>query len=156
MNCLLKNFAGLAFLGFLTACGAVHKATSTPIGIQPLSNFTLRNENFPSDTVYKVFRSEEQFDAVFAPASPETKKPSFNGQTAFAILFKQASGNNPLRFEKVEISGSTMNVYAVTETPAAGTDGSSGKIRLAATAKSDNVKKVQFFINGESRNQVIL
>ena len=140
----------------LTACGSVQQATSTRIGVQPLTGFSLRNENLPADTLYKVFRSDEQFDVHFLAATADVKRPDFRGQTAFAILFRQAPEKNPLVFEKVEIKGSTMMVYAAACAPSTGQQCPGGKTMLGATAKSNQVKKVQFFINGESKTQVEL
>jgi hypothetical protein len=69
-----------------------------------------------------------------------------------AILFKNVV-TAPLQFEKAEVAGSIMNVYAVTCTVQ--TCGSSQAV-LATTPKVGSIKSVQFIINGEKKALVSL
>lgn len=137
---------------FLSACGSLRETAPSRIGLLPLDSYTLAATALPADTTYRVIRSEEEFRANATPSDAAARQPSFSGQMVVAILFKNAVAS-PLRFNKAEVAGGTMNVYASTCT---GQNCGNSQVLLATTPKVGTVKRVQFIVNGENKALVNL
>jgi len=143
----------LLFASVLISCSTAQK-TPSRIGLVPLEFYVSRQAP-PADTSYTVYRSEALFNAAFQPGTA-SRRPDFNGQTAVAIVLPATPSAMALRFDRAEIVGNTMHVYAQSCT--AGSD--AGCIAtpgiLATTPRSGNVKSVNFWVNGISRRIVDL
>ena len=137
---------------FFSACGTLRETTPSQIGLLPLDSYNLAATTLSADTTYRVIRSEEEFRATATPSDAAARQPAFSGQMVVAILFKNAV-TSPLRFDRAELTGSTMNVYASTCT---GQNCGSSQAVLATTPRVGSVKRVQFIINGENKTLVNL
>jgi hypothetical protein len=119
----------------------------------PLAQYNLKSFDQVTDTTWMAFTNQAQFDAVFNSMAPDAKKPDFNAQTVVAMILKNAP-STPMAFEKMEIAGNTLNVYAATCLTPTQTNCTQNQVIMAATAKSGNVKRVQFFMNGVSKRTI--
>lgn len=150
----MKNqlFVSLSTALFIfLSCGTVHTTTPSRIGLLPLNDYQLTSAPLQSDTSYQVIRSDEAFRGRFS-STAAARVPDFNGQMVVAIVFKNPV-TTPLQFEKAEVTGSTINVYAVTCTKA---NCSQGQALLATIPKVGNAATVQFVINGVNKQRVTL
>ena len=149
------NYAALCFSAVVIlfgSCASGRNAAPIKIGITHLAQYSLNRDRPVTDTTYKVVTTEGEFNNFFsAPAG--SARPSFNGQTAIAIMLKEAS---TLRFGKAEFIGPTINVYAESCNPGTAPDCRQGTLFLATIPKAGNAKRVQFFINGSSRHTISL
>jgi len=137
----------------VTACSSTRTPTPTAIGIMPLTQYTLKSFDQVTDTTWMAFTNQTEFDAVFNATGPGAKRPDFNAQTVVALILKNAPAS-PLTFEKLEVAGNTLNVYAATCLTPTQTNCIQNQVIMAATAKSGNVKRVQFFMNGVNKRTI--
>ena len=146
-------FPALAVTLLLLSCGTAQKMPNR-IGLIPLENYVSRQAP-PADTTYAIYRTEVAFDLAFAPGTA-SRRPDFSGQTTVAIVLPAVPAGNALRYDRAEIEGATMHVYAQSCT--LGTDAGclASPNLLATTPRSGNVKRVTFWVNGISRRTVEL
>lgn len=140
----------------LAGCTSVKETTPSRIGLVSLHHYNLKTGSNVTDTVYRVIQNEDAFNSVLEGATPEVKRPDFNGQMVVAILLKPSTEQTPLLFEKAETVRSTMNVYAQTCSPGMQEGCTSANAIVATTPKVGSVKRVEFFINGASKRIVNL
>ena len=145
---LLLTLSTVLLIAFLS-CGTVRNATPSRIGLLPLGGYQLTAAPVQSDTSYQVVRSDEALRARFTPTAG-ARMPGFNGQMVVAIIFKNPV-TTPLQFERAEVRGNTIHVYAVTCT---GANCSQDQALLATIPKVGNAAAVQFLINGENKQRV--
>lgn len=139
------------FFFFIVLSCSTLKSTPSQIGLLPLTGFRYLPENMITDTIYKVYQREEVFSNQFT-ALEGAKHPAFDGQWVVAVLLP-AAATSSLRFEKAEVVGNTVNVYAQTCTTA---NCNSDQAVLATIPRVSNARRIQFFINGQSKNAVEL
>ena len=137
----------------VTSCSSTRTSAPSAIGIMPLTQFTLKSFDQVTDTTWMAFTNQVQFDAVFNSTAPDAKRPDFNAQTVVAMILKSAP-STPMTFEKMEIAGNSLNVYAATCLTPTQTNCTQNQVIMAATAKSGNVKRVQFFMNGVAKRTI--
>lgn len=116
-----------------------------------LEGYRFKQTDMTADTTYTVYQREETFNSQFAASGDAVRRPGFDGQWVVAILLPAVT--TPLRFERAEMAGRTVNVYAQTCT---GTDCSNTPSILATVPKAGNARSVRFFINGERKHEVQL
>jgi hypothetical protein len=151
MNTLFyRNFAALLFSFFLFSCTAQRNSTPSAIGLVPLQDYRYAMNSLPTDTVYSIYKSEETFNSQFAASSAAVRRPGFDGQWVVAIVLPTETAT-PLRFERAEVVGKTVNVYAQTCTDAACRN---SPAILATIPKVGSALAVRFFINGEQKKAV--
>lgn len=145
--------AGITAMTALLSCGTAQKMPNR-IGLIPLENYTSRQAP-PADTSYMVYRTETAFDAAFQPGTA-SRRPDFSGQTTVALVLPATPSGTALRWDRAEVEGNTMHVYAQSCT--LGTDAGclASPNLLATTPRSGNVKRVAFWVNGISRRVVEL
>ena len=152
---LFVHFLLCSAVAAIISCSSTRTVTASPIGMMPLTQYTLKSFDQVTDTTWMAFTNQTQFDAVFNATAPDAKRPDFSAQTVVAMILKKAP-TTPMAIEKLETAGNTLNVYAATCLSATQTNCTQNQVIMAATAKSGNIKRVQFFMNGVSRRTVDL
>jgi hypothetical protein len=136
----------------LFSCGTVQNQTPSRIGLSPLQNYSPAPGHFTTDTTFSVYKTSADFSGDFSPAAAEARHPDFNGQMVMAIVVRSAA-QPALQFDRAEVAGKTINVYAQTcgsqKCPA-------GPALLATIPRVGDARAVRFFINGENRREVQL
>ncbi|HUC80787.1 MAG TPA: hypothetical protein VMR70_07715 [Flavisolibacter sp.] len=135
---------------FLLSCSASRNATLSTIGLVPLADYTITN-NAVKDTVYRVVRNDADFDALVRATSANAKRPGFDGQMVVA-LFTEAPSS--LQFVQAGFMGKNVQVYLASCNAAQPC--STGKVFLATIPKVGSAKRIQFFINNETKATVEL
>lgn len=144
-------FFTIALSAFLLSCGTVRYAAPFQIGLSPLEEYRPTSASMQEDTAFMVFKNEQAFNTSFSSTSASARQPGFNGQMVVTIVFKNAAVT-PLRFEKAEVSGNTINVYTVSCEAGC----KSGQALLATIPKVGNASGLQYFVNGEKKKYVAL
>jgi hypothetical protein len=133
---------------FLFSCSASRNQTASAIGLVPLSDYAIVNNNTVDDTTYRVTQSEANFISAVKTISANAKKPSFDGQVVIALFTKPSSA---LQFEKSEFTGNRVHVYLRSCIPSSQPDCSSNRLFMATIPKVGNARRVQFFVNNEAK-----
>ena len=134
----------------LFSCGTVQNQTPSRIGLSPLPNYSPAPGRFTTDTTFSVYKASADFSGDFSPAAAETRRPDFNGQMVVAMVVRNAA-QTALQFDRAEVVGKTINVYAQT---CRSQDCPAGPALVATIPKVSEATTVRFFINGESRSEV--
>jgi len=145
----LQAVAILSFAFLLFSCSSSRNQTPSRIGLVPLKNYSLVNDNPPQDTTYMAIQNETEFANTFTG----TEKLDLYGKTAVAIVLKNAAS---LQFDSAGYIGSTVNVYAQTCSATAQPQCATSKVFLATVPKVGSARTVQFFINNNKRGSVKL
>jgi hypothetical protein len=138
-----------SFAVFLFSCSVSRNQTPSRIGLVPLKNYSLANNNTLQDTSYMAIQNEATFANTFT--GPE--KLDLYGKTAVAIVLTNPAS---LQFDSAEYSGSNVNVYAQSCSTATQPPCVTGKVFLATIPKVGGAKTVHFFINNNKRSSVQL
>jgi len=138
-----------SFVTGLLSCASSRNAEPSRIGIMPLAEYKVAATQLTADTAYRVLRSNEDFNATFAPSISNARRPDFNSQIVVALLLKEA--NTGLQFSKAEIVEKTVNIYVESCTSSTDEGCMKGSVVMATIPKAGNVNKVAFYINGSSR-----
>ena len=131
---------------YLLSCSGTRSRTPSAIGLLPLEGYQPAPTVLTTDTSYRVFRSEEAFNRNFAATAQGTRRPAFEGQAVVAILLKAAPAV-PLRFERAEVVGTAIHVFAQACTQP---DCIAGQAVLATIPNVGRAREVQFFVDGRS------
>ena len=143
---LLLSFFIIAVL----SCVSSRNAEPSRIGIVPLHQFKANEASLNADTLYKVTRNAEEFDASFTSLVGTNTRPDFHAQMAVAMLLKNATTAG-LQFEKAEVEGSTVNIYLRSCAGTATENCLKGNALIATIPKVGSAKKVRFFVNNSTR-----
>lgn len=135
---------------FLVACSASRNATLSTIGLVPLADYTTTNITV-KDTAYRVVPNDTDFDALVRATSANAKRPGFDGQMVVA-LFTEAPSS--LQFVQAGFMGKNVQVYLASCNAAQPC--STSKVFLATIPKVGSAKRVQFFINNETKATIDL
>jgi hypothetical protein len=146
----IKYLAAICSLFFI-ACSTGRNSSPSRIGIVPLSQYSLAAGQTVTDTTYKVFTNEADFNATIVSSGMDIRRPDFNGQTAIAILLPFSSA---MQFDSAEVVNRSIYVYAWSCTPASSPNCTTGSLFVASVPKVGSATKIQFFINGISRRTI--
>ena len=139
----------IIFASVILSCSVSRNQTPSRIGLVPMKNYSLVNNNTVQDTTYMAIQNTTVFSNTFT--GPETL--DLYGKTAVAIVLKNPAS---LQFDSADYVGTNVNVYATTCNPATEPNCSTGQVFLATVPKVGNAKTVHFFINNVRRSSVQL
>lgn len=149
---IYKTIPAFLLLLFIVSCTTVRNTSPSPIGLVSLTGYRYTAQPLTADTTYRIYQRQEDFDRQFSASGEVTRQPGFSGQWVVAILLKETPAL-PLRFERAELNGSAINVYAQ---PCTGTECDNNPVILATIPRSGSARHVRFFVNGERKREVAL